>query len=149
MFRLTASEIGQTNRSQIVTGSQKHRDPKQPPYAFTEHGVAMLSSALRSQRAVQVNIQIMRAFVRLRQLLAMNTDLASRLDELEKRMHGHDEQFVRVIHAIRQMMDTPPPKRKKIGFHPPEDESDVEEIKPQARRKNVELKSLKVSLVKK
>jgi len=156
MFRLTAAESEQLNRSQTVTGSPKslrsqivtsktetRGGRRYSPLAFTEQGVAMLSSVLRSQRAVQVNIQIMRAFVRLRQLLAVNTDLARRLDELEKRMGGHDEQFVRVIHAIRQLMEAPPPKRKKIGFHPPEDEPDAVDTKPRAKRKQVESKFLR------
>ena len=65
MFRLNGKEVDALNRSQIVTGSQRHRDPRYPPYAFTQEGVAMLSGVFRSQRAVQVNILIMRAFVRL------------------------------------------------------------------------------------
>jgi hypothetical protein len=124
MFRLSAKETRILNRSQIVTGSQKHRDPRYPPFAFTEQGVAMLSSVLRSERAVQVNIEIMRAFVRLRQILAVNADLARRLDELERRVGEHDEQFVHVIRAIRQLMEPPStPKRRRIGFHQPLAES--------------------------
>jgi hypothetical protein len=81
----------------------------------------MLSSVLRSERAVQVNIEIMRAFVRLRHVLAVNADLARRLDELEDRVGDHDEQIVHVVRAIRELM-TPPttPKRRRIGFHPTE-----------------------------
>src|SRR5206468_2349581 len=109
MFRLTAAETAQLNRPQTVTGSEnplrsqivtlktgrgKHR--KYRPFAFTEQGVAMLSSVLRSDRAVHVNIEIMRAFVRLRQLLAVNAELARRLDELEKRVGNHDDQFIHV-----------------------------------------------------
>ena len=112
---------GQSNRSQIVTGSQKHRDPRYPPFAFTEQGVAMLSSVLRSKQAVQVNIEIMRAFVRLRQVLAVNAELAHRLDEVEKHLGAHDEQFVEVIRAIRQLMEPPSRPRKRIGFHTPAD----------------------------
>ena len=84
------------------------------PYAFTEKGVAMLSSVLRSERAVAVNIGIMRAFVRLRQLLASHADLARRLDELEKK---YDDQLRVVFEAIRELM-TPPeePTKEKIGF---------------------------------
>jgi len=118
MFRLSAKETAELNRSQIVTGSQRHRDPRYPPFAFTEQGVAMLSSVLRSPRAVNVNIEIMRAFVRLRKILAVNAELAQRLDELERRVGKHDEQFVQVIRAIRQLMEPPAnPKRRKIGFH--------------------------------
>src|SRR6266542_2137340 len=113
MFRLTREETEQLNRSQIVTGSQKHRDPRFPPHAFTEQGVAMLSSILRSKRAVMVNISIMRAFVKLRVMLASNTELSRKLDKLEER---YDEQFKIVFDAIRQLMTPPPRKVKQIGF---------------------------------
>jgi hypothetical protein len=84
------------------------------PYAFTEHGVAMLSSVLRSQRAVAVSIEIVRVFVRLRQLLANHADLARKLDALEKK---YDAQFKVVFEAIRRLMEPPPdPRRGKIGF---------------------------------
>jgi hypothetical protein len=106
---------GPSNRSQFVTGSQKHRDPRYPPYAFTEQGVAMLSSVLRSKRAVAVNIEIMRAFVRLREMLAGNAELARRLDDLEKK---YDGQFRMVFDAIRQLMVPPSsPQKRRIGFH--------------------------------
>jgi hypothetical protein len=84
------------------------------PWAFTEQGVAMLSSVLRSKRAVQVNIEIMRAFVRLRELLATHADLARRLDELEKK---YDKQFAVVFEAIRQMMAPPTEEKREIGYH--------------------------------
>jgi hypothetical protein len=80
MFRLASEEL---NRSQFVTGSQKHRDPRYPPYAFTEHGVAMLSSVLGSDRAIQMNILIIRAFLKLRELLATHKDLARKMEHLE------------------------------------------------------------------
>ena len=83
------------------------------PYAFTEQGVAMLSSVLKSKQAVKVNIEIMRAFVRLRQILASNTQLARKLDVLEKK---YDAQFKVVFDAIRQLMAPPEPKKRKIGF---------------------------------
>jgi hypothetical protein len=82
--------------------------------AFTEQGVAMLSSVLRSKRAVQVNIAIMRAFVRLREMLLSNADLARKLDALENR---YDAQFKVVFDAIRELMTPPEPKRRQIGFH--------------------------------
>jgi len=89
-----------------------------PPYAFTEHGVAMLSSVLRSARAVQVNIAIIRVFVRLRQTLALHKELAATVAELERKIESHDEGIRTLFDAIRQLMDTtPPPKRKAIGFH--------------------------------
>ncbi len=86
---------------------------RHPPMAFTEQGVAMLSSVLRSKRAITVNIEIMRAFVKLRQLLASNTELAQRLEELESK---YDKQFKIVFDAIRQLMATPVRDRKEIGF---------------------------------
>jgi hypothetical protein len=109
-------------RSQNVTlKTRRGRHRKYLPYAFTEQGVAMLSSVLRSRRAVQVNIEIMRAFVRLRRVLAVNAELARRLDEVEIHLSKHDEQFVDVIRAIRQLMDPPPaPPRRRIGFYIPE-----------------------------
>jgi hypothetical protein len=84
------------------------------PYAFTEHGVAMLSSVLKGERAVNVNIEIMRAFVRLRRMLASNAELSRKLNALEKK---YDVQFRMVFDAIRELMKTPEPKRKRIGFH--------------------------------
>ena len=88
------------------------------PYAFTEQGVAMLSSVLRSKRAIQVNIEIMRAFVRLRRLLASHADLARKLETLEKK---YDAQFKVVFDAIRQLMTPPETKRRPIGFRVRED----------------------------
>jgi hypothetical protein len=113
MFQLTEEEAIRL-RSQIVTlqpGRGQHR--KYLPYVFTEQGVAMLSSVLRSPRAVQVNIEIMRAFVRLRELIATNKDLARRLNGLEKK---YDTQFKAVFDAIRQLMAPPQKPRRSIGF---------------------------------
>jgi hypothetical protein len=113
MFQLTAEE-SDSLRSQNVTlkvGRGQHR--KYLPFAFTEQGVAMLSSVLRSKRAVRVNIEIMRAFVRLRQMLASNAELARKLDALERK---YDAQFKVVFDAIRQLMTPPERKKKKIGF---------------------------------
>jgi hypothetical protein len=118
-FRLTPEEF-EVLRSQSVTSNAGRGGRRYPPYAFTEQGVAMLSSVLRSPRAVQVNLEIMRAFVRLRRVLAVNAELAQRLDEVERRLGTHDEQFVQVIRAIRQLMEPPAaPPRRKIGFHVP------------------------------
>lgn len=116
MFQLSQKEVVDLNRSQFVTGSQKHRDPRSRPYAFTEQGVAMLSSVLRSKRAVTVNIEIMRAFVKLRQLLVSNIEFARRLDKLESK---YDKQFKVVFVAIRHLMAKPVKDRKEIGFRPP------------------------------
>src|SRR5947209_16302641 len=113
MFQLTRAEAASL-RSQIVIlerGRGKHR--KYLPYAFTQEGVAMLSSVLRSPRAVQVNIAIIRAFVRLRRMLTTNESLARKLDALERK---YDAQFKVVFDAIRQLMSPPAAGRRTIGF---------------------------------
>ena len=113
MFQLTKEEFD-VLRSRFVT-SKGRGGRRYPPYAFTEQGVAMLSSVLRSQRAVQVNIQIMRAFVHLRRMLASHEDLARKVEAMEKK---YDIQFRAVFDAIRQLMRGPEPKRRRIGFQP-------------------------------
>ena len=112
MFQLTQEEV-ESLRSQFATSNQGRGGRRYAPYAFTEQGVAMLSTVLNSERAIRVNIEIMRAFVRLRQILASNAQLARRLDALEKK---YDAQFKAVFDAIRQLMAPPEPKKKKIGF---------------------------------
>ncbi len=120
MLQLSAPEWAAL-RSQFVTlktGRGQHR--KYLPYAFTEQGVAMLSSVLRSPRAISVNIEIMRAFVRMREMLASNQDLAKRIDQLEarigKKLATHDEAIAAILSAIRELMHPPAPKRRPIGF---------------------------------
>jgi phage regulator Rha-like protein len=120
MFQLTAEEI-RALRSQIATlKSSRGQHRKYLPYAFTEQGVAMLSSVLRSGRAIAVNIQIMRAFVRMRELLISNRELAEKLDQLEarleKKLASHDEAIAAILSAIRELMNPTPPKRRGIGF---------------------------------
>ena len=111
MFQLNAEEFANL-KSQIVISSWG--GSRAAPYAFTEQGVAMLSSVLRSDRAIHVNVEIMRAFVRLRQMLASNADLARKLATLEKK---YDAQFKIVFDAIRELMTPPDPKKKRpIGF---------------------------------
>ncbi len=122
MFRLNVEEFARL-RSQIVTSNATRGGRRYAPYAFTEQGVAMLSSVLRSERAVQVNIEIMRAFVRLRQMLASDQDLARRLNELEKK---YDRQFGVVFEAIRQLMEPPTPPRRRLGFPIREEKPDPE-----------------------
>ena len=115
MFRLTVHEA-ESLRSQIVTAKPRRGGRRTAPYAFTEQGVAMLSSVLRGSRAVRVNIAIMRAFIRLRVMLASNADLARKLDALEKK---YDARFEIVFQAIRDLMTPVPAPRKRIGFHKP------------------------------
>lgn len=115
MFQLSKQEFS-ILRSQSVTSSQ-WGGRRYPPYAFTEQGVAMLSSVLRSKRAVLVNVQIMRAFVKLREMLATHRELARKLAQLEKRIEGHDEEITAIFEAIRQLMEPPVKPGKQIGFH--------------------------------
>jgi ORF6N domain len=126
MFQLSAEEhesirsqfvttsLRKRNSSQTVMSSRKHRGRTYLPYAFTEQGVAMLSSVLRSSRAVEVNIAIMRTFVQLRRLMDANAGLARKIESLEKK---YDEKFAVVFAAIKQLI-TPARTRKRIGFHP-------------------------------
>ena len=103
-------------RSQTVTSSALHGGRRYPPYAFTEQGVAMLSSVLRSRAAIAVNVQIMGAFVRMRELLASNTALARKLDELERKYQHHDDAIKAILSAIRELMTPTVPKHRPIGF---------------------------------
>jgi hypothetical protein len=115
MFSLTEQETANL-RSQIVTSSSPSGNwggRRNMPLSFTEQGVAMLSSVLKSDRAVQVNVEIMRAFVRLRDLVAHDRALARRLDDLESR---YDRQFKVVFDAIRELMAPPPAPKRRIGF---------------------------------
>lgn len=115
MFQLTASETRDLRlRSQTVT-LKRGRHRKYRPYAFTEQGVAMLSSVLRSSRAIAVNVEIMRVFVRLRRLVGTHADLGRRLYELETK---YDARFRVVFDAIRRLMETPEREPPRIGFRP-------------------------------
>lgn len=113
MFQLNAKEFDslrfQFGMSKIGRGGRRYA-----PYAFTEQGVAMLSTVLNSKQAIQVNIEIMRAFVRLREILSTHKDLARKLEELEKK---YDRQFKLVFDAIRELMATREKPTRQIGFH--------------------------------
>ena len=116
MFQLSKTEYN-TIRSQIAilkVGKGRHR--KYLPYAFTEQGVAMLSSVLKSKRAVQVNIQIMRAFVKLREILSTHKELAQKLKVLELKMDSHDGQIQAIFEVINQLLTPPEKPKRKIGF---------------------------------
>jgi hypothetical protein len=115
MFQLTTEEakdlIFQIGRSN-GRGGRRHR-----PYTFTEQGIAMLSSVLNSERAAKVNIAIMRAFVKLREMLDKNRELAEKFSELERRVGKHDEEITAILEAIRQLTAPPEKPRREIGFH--------------------------------
>jgi len=120
IFRLTPTETVALNRSQNATGSQKHRDPRFAPFAFTEHGAIMAATILNSPRAVEMSVYVVRAFVQLREMLASNRELARRFAQLETRLDKkltiHDEAIAAILAAIRQLMHPPAPKRRPIGF---------------------------------
>jgi len=113
MFQLTQEEAGSL-RSQFATSNRGGR--RYLPYVFTQEGVAMLSSVLNSERAIMVNIQIMRAFVKLKRMLLTNAGLRRKIEEMERK---YDKQFAVVFQAIKQLLEPPPARSKKvIGFHP-------------------------------
>ena len=114
MFRLGCNEV-EILRCQ--TGISSWGGRRGLPHAFTEQGVAMLSSVLKSERAVKVNIAIMRAFVRLREMLETNRQLAKKFSELEERVDKHDDEIAAIIDAIRQLIAPPQKSTREIGFH--------------------------------
>jgi phage regulator Rha-like protein len=123
MFQLSWKEI-EPLRSQIVTlnssqaeGSKRGKHIKYLPYAFTEQGVAMLSSVLNSERAIQVNILIMRAFTKLKEILLTHKDLAIKLEALERKYANHDKKIQDIFEAIRRLTQPPDEEKRKIGFH--------------------------------
>ena len=113
MFRLTKEEVQELNRSQNAIGSQKHRDPRFPPYVFTEPGALMLANVLKSKTAVQASILVVRAFTRMRQLLASQKGLMQKILAMEAK---YDTQFKAVFTAIRKLMDDDEGPVRKIGF---------------------------------
>jgi hypothetical protein len=135
MFELTKEE-NRSLRSQNVI-LEPGRYSKYLPFAFTEQGVAMLSSVLNSERAIEVNIAIMRVFVRLREMMATHKELAFKLVELEERLEGHDEQIQNIFEAIRQLMTPPERPRRKIGFEAKEAPASYGKGKSRGSRKQV------------
>jgi len=115
MFELSAAEWTAL-RSQSVTSKPGRGGRRYAPYAFTEQGVAMLSSVLNSSRAIAVNIEIMRSFVRIRRLLEADKTLARKFDRLERKLASHDHAIVSILAAIRQLMTPEEPRRRGIGF---------------------------------
>ena len=118
MFKLTATE-----KDEVVTICDHLKTLKyspQLPYVFTEQGVAMLSSVLKSKRAVQINIMIMRAFVKIRELLATHKQVAAKIEQIDKKLLDHDKQLLSIYKVLKQLIDKPKQKIKKnkIGFKP-------------------------------
>ena len=133
MFQLNAEELADL-RSQFATSSQQTGKPawggrRYAPFAFTEHGAIMAATVLNSPRAIEASVYVVRAFVRLREVLASNQELAAKLDQLEKKLASHDQAIVGILEAIRQLMRPPAITSRPIGFVTPKDNKN----KPQAR----------------
>ena len=118
MFQLSPSER-ENLRSQFATSSSSHGGRRHPPYAFTEHGAIMAATVLSTKRAIEMSVFVVRAFVRLRDMLATSGKVAGKLTELERRLKGHDASIHSIIDAIRELMAPAPRKRRRIGFRVP------------------------------
>ena len=107
---------GESNSSQFVMSSKKHRGKIYLPYAFIEQGVAMLSSVLKSETAIRVNIQIIRIFTRMREMIMTHKDILLQLEKIERKLAGHDEDITLIFQYLKQLLSPPQPTRRKIGF---------------------------------
>lgn len=117
MFQLSPEEVAGLRSQFVISNPDGRGGRRYAPYAFTEQGVAMLSSVLKSQRAIAINIKIMRAFVQLRGILSTNKDLARKLDAIERRVGDHDQAIAAILSAIRELMAPPEtPKKRRMGF---------------------------------
>lgn len=116
MFQLTPEE-SEGLRSQIATSKYGRGGRRYRPYAFTEHGAVMAATVLNSERAIQVSVYVVRAFLKLREMVGNNKELASKLAELEQRIEGQDDEITTLFEAIRQLMEAPETPSKRIGFH--------------------------------
>jgi hypothetical protein len=119
IFQLTEQELANLKSQSVISSSERRKwgGRRSLPYAFSEQGVAMLSSVLRSRRAIAVNIAIMRAFVHMRTTVGLNSELAKKLDELERHVSTHDDAIASIVRAIRELASPPEPKtRRRIGF---------------------------------
>lgn len=121
MLQLDKAEV-EALRSQIATSNDGRGGRRYAPYVFTEQGVAMLSGVLRSDRAIAVNIEIMRTFVELRRVASSYAAIEKRLEEIERELGGHDEQLHQIFKALRQLISPPARPKRPVGFRAPEDE---------------------------
>lgn len=121
MFQLTPGEVNSLRSQIVILETGRGRHSKYVPYAFTEQGVAMLSSVLRSKRAIEVNIAIMRAFVKLREILATHTDVANKIEEIERAQKEHGAHINAIWKAIQKLIEPPPKPKRTIGFQAGDD----------------------------
>lgn len=122
MFQLTVKEHAAL-RSQIATSKKGRGGRRYPPYAFTEHGAIMAATVLNSERAIEMSVFVVRAFVRLREVLAKSRQLANKIDELERRLETHDASIQELIEAIKHLMVPEPTPRRRIGYQLPAHEN--------------------------
>lgn len=121
-FQLTIEEEEERSRSQtVILNKGRGSNTKYLPYAFTEQGVAMLSSVLNSELAIKVNIQIIRIFTRMREMLSTHKDILLKLDEIEKKIGIHDQEIQVIFEYLKQLLDPPNPPRRRIGFNAGDD----------------------------
>ncbi len=118
MFQLTGKE-DQILRSQIVISSRRHGGRRYPPYAFTEHGAIMAATVLNSERAIEMSVFVVRAFVRMREMLVKNRQLAAKINELDRRLETHDTAVQEIIDAIKELMVPEGSSKRRIGFQLP------------------------------
>ena len=118
MFQLTSKE-NQSLRSQFATSKMGRGGRRSLPYAFTEHGAIMAATVLNSEQAVEMSVFVVRAFVRLREMLAANKEVAARIEELEEHLETHDSKIQKIIEVLKRLINPPPDRRNRIGFaHP-------------------------------
>jgi hypothetical protein len=115
MFEMTSEEL-ENWRSQFVTSNSDNMGLRYPPFCFTEQGVAMLSSVLKSETAIRVNIQIIRVLTKMRELLLTHKDILLQLEKMERKLTGHDADIVLIFQYLKQLLNPPQPPRNKIGF---------------------------------
>jgi type I restriction-modification system DNA methylase subunit len=116
MFQLDSEEAERSRSQSVILNPGRGQNIKYLPYAFTEHGAIQAANILNSPRAVEMGVYVVRAFVKLREVLASNKALAQKLNQLERKLQTHDQAIVSIIKAIRQLMNPPTPKRRSIGF---------------------------------
>lgn len=131
-FQVSAKELDSL-RSQIVISNSRRGGRRYLPHAFTEHGAIMAATVLNSERAIEMSIFVVRAFARMREALAANRKIVSKLGELERRLETHDAEIQQLIEAIRELMTPPDPKRRPIGFEAPKGEKKQTQL---SRRKS-------------
>jgi len=137
LFRLSPAEY-QNLRSQNATSSSSHGGRRYLPHAFTEHGAIMAATVLNSKRAIEMSIFVVRAFVRMRQALAANQQIVTKLSEIERRLEGHDVEIQELVDAIRELMAPLPANNRRIGFEAPASsnkaQNKVHKMQPLSRR---------------